>query len=171
MSDQPEHSVTSPESDAPADGPQAPPPPRGSTGHPPPAPGYPPPPGYPGQPGYPYPPTPPGYPGYGYPGYGYPPQSRTSTLAVVALVLSCLGFMTCVTGIAGLVLGYVARGQIKKSGEQGDGLALAAIIVGWATVAIMIVAGVAYVAFFAFAITHFPPSPGHGSSTYAPCNC
>jgi hypothetical protein len=30
----------------------------------------------------------------------------------------------------GVILGVIARGQIKQSGEGGDGLALAAIIIG-----------------------------------------
>jgi hypothetical protein len=105
------------------------------------------------------------------PPYGYAAPARTNTLAVVALVLSCLGFMTCFTGIAGIVTGYVARRQIRDSGEQGDGLALAAIIVGWVTLGIMLVVAVVYVAFFAFAITHFPGTPGHALPTYSPCNC
>jgi hypothetical protein len=32
----------------------------------------------------------------------------------------------------GAILGHVARRQIKQSGESGDGVARAAIIVGWA---------------------------------------
>src|SRR3954468_10387994 len=90
-----------------------------------------PPPGY-GPPGY----GPPGYgpPGYGPPGYpppgygapGYPPQWRrpTNTLAILALVLSF------VFAPAGLVLGLMARKQIRRTGEEGEGLALAGIIVG-----------------------------------------
>jgi len=31
----------------------------------------------------------------------------------------------------GAILGHIARGQIARSGEQGDGIALAAIIIGW----------------------------------------
>ncbi|MDK3258085.1 DUF4190 domain-containing protein [Blastococcus capsensis] len=80
-----------------------------------------------GQPGYP----PPGYaqPGYPPPGYGppgYPPAygRSTNTLAILALV------MAFVFAPAGLVLGIVARKQIKRTGEEGSGLALAGIIVG-----------------------------------------
>lgn len=86
-----------------------------------PAPGYPPP-GY-GQAGY-------GEPGYPPPGYGpppgYPPAygRPTNTMAILALV------MAFVFAPAGLILGIVARRQIRQTGEDGDGLALAGIIVG-----------------------------------------
>jgi uncharacterized membrane protein len=89
-------------------------------GDPSPPPGYGPP-GY-GPPGY----GPPGYPPPGYGAPGYPPQWRrpTNTLAILALVLSF------VFAPAGLVLGLMARKQIRRSGEEGEGLALAGIIVG-----------------------------------------
>ena len=74
---------------------------------------------------------PPGYaphsPGYGPPaGYGYPtPYGRpTNTMAILALV------MAFVFAPAGLILGIVARKQIARTGEEGDGLAMAGMIVG-----------------------------------------
>ena len=73
---------------------------------------------------------PPGYgpPGYGVAGYpppGYPHYGRpTNTMAILALV------MAFVFAPAGLVLGIVARRQIRRTGEEGNGLALAGIIVG-----------------------------------------
>ena len=90
------------------------------------------PPGYGGQPPYGQPAygPPPGYgvPGYGVPGYGFPPgygyPRPTNTLAILSLV------MAFVFSPVGLVLGIVARRQIRQTGEQGDGLALAGIIVG-----------------------------------------
>ena len=44
-----------------------------------------------------------------------------------------------------IVLGYMALHQIKRTGEQGAGLALAGLILGWATVilAVLLVLGVA----------------------------
>jgi hypothetical protein len=52
----------------------------------------------------------------------YPRQ--TNTMAILSLVLAF------VFAPAGLVLGIVARKQIRQTGEDGDGLALAGIIVG-----------------------------------------
>ncbi|NLU80762.1 DUF4190 domain-containing protein [Micromonospora sp. HNM0581] len=86
-----------------------------------------PPPGYPAT----YPPTQPGY-GYGYPppGYGYP-QRKTNSMAIVALVLSLIGIGSCITAPVGAILGHVAIRQIRQTGESGEGMAKAAIIVGW----------------------------------------
>lgn len=67
------------------------------------------------------------------------PGQPTNGLAIAGLIASIVGVMTlwlCGLGILGvvpgLVLGFVARTQIRASGGQqgGDGLALAAIIVG-----------------------------------------
>jgi hypothetical protein len=82
--------------------------------------GDPPPPQYGPPPGY-------GQPAYGSPpGYGYPPPypRPTNVLAILSLV------MAFVFAPAGLILGIVARRQIRQTGEDGDGLALAGIIVG-----------------------------------------
>jgi hypothetical protein len=89
-------------------------------------PGYPPqgypPPGYPA-PGY----APPGYPphpGPDYPAPGYPIYviaRPTSTLAILSLVFAF------VFPVAGIVLGHVARKQIRERGENGDGLAVAGL--------------------------------------------
>src|SRR6185295_1590430 len=54
--------------------------------------------------------------GYGqpYPGYGqaYPPPRGTNTMAILALVFGIL------VAPLGLVFGFVARSQIKKTGED-----------------------------------------------------
>ena len=70
-----------------------------------------------------------GQPGYGQapygPGYGAAPYGRpTNSLAILSLVLAF------VFAPAGLVTGIMARRQIKRTHEDGDGLALAGIIVG-----------------------------------------
>jgi hypothetical protein len=140
--------------DPPPPPPAAPPPgspaPYGQHGYPPP--GYPPqgyapqghaPQGY-GQPGH----APPGYPPPGYGPPGYPPVyvRPTNTMAILALV------MAFVFAPAGLILGIVARKQIRETGEDGDGLALAGIIVGGIVTAIFVFFIVLWIiAFAAFA--------------------
>ena len=127
---------------------------RGDPPAPPPPPPAGPPPGAPGpygQPGYPQPQYgPPGYPPQGYPppGYGapgFPPVyvRPTNTMAILALV------MAFVFAPAGLILGIVARKQIRETGEDGDGLALAGIIVGGIVTAIFVLFIVLWIVAFA----------------------
>ncbi|WFR67180.1 DUF4190 domain-containing protein [Curtobacterium flaccumfaciens] len=51
---------------------------------------------------------------------------RTNTLAIISLVLAF------VAPLIGFILGFVALSQVKRRGEGGRGLALAAVIVGGA---------------------------------------
>lgn len=107
--------------------PNYPPPPGGY--------GYPPPPG-----GYGYPP--PGPPGYGYspPGYPLPPGARTNTMAIAALVSSLVGLLCLGIGpILGLVFGIIALNQIKQSGEDGRGLAIAGIAISGCEIALLVI--------------------------------
>jgi hypothetical protein len=53
-------------------------------------------------------------------------------MAILSLV------MAFVFAPAGLVLGIVARRQIRQTGEEGDGLALAGIIVGGIATALFV---------------------------------
>ena len=72
--------------------------------------------------------------GYGQPGYGQPVYvnpNPTNGLAIASLVCSLAGLLTFISAPVGAILGHVARRQIKESGGQGDGMALAGIIVGW----------------------------------------
>ena len=54
--------------------------------------------------------------------------NKTNTLAIIALV------MAFVIPLIGIILGFIALGKIKKSGEKGKGLAIAAIIIPIAVV-------------------------------------
>ncbi|MEA9984519.1 MULTISPECIES: DUF4190 domain-containing protein [Subtercola] len=58
---------------------------------------------------------------------GSPVAQKTNILAIVGLVLSIIGFT-----VIGIILGFVGLNQIKKTGESGRGIAIAAIIVGFA---------------------------------------
>lgn len=79
----------------------------------------------PAQPAQPAPPAPQGYAAGPY-GYGpYRPPAATNTLAQIALVAAFLA------SIVGVVLGHVALSQVKRSGENGRGLAIAALAVGY----------------------------------------
>ena len=63
----------------------------------------------------------------------YQPLPPTNTLAIIALVASIAGVMTSffLAGIAGIVMGHMARKQIRRTGERGDGMITAALWVGY----------------------------------------
>ncbi|MFD0362008.1 DUF4190 domain-containing protein [Nocardia sp. GCM10030253] len=66
-----------------------------------------------------------------YQPYGYPQPQGTSGMAIGALISSLVGFITCGIGsIVGIILGAIALNQIKESGQEGRGMALAAIWIG-----------------------------------------
>jgi Domain of unknown function (DUF4190) len=107
---------------------------------------------------YPPPPPPPGYPG-GYPGYSADPYDPyrggrpmgTNGMAIGALVASLAGLFFCgVPSIVGLILGIVAMRETRRTGQEGHGMALAAVIVGalvlvgWIIYALIILAVAAY---------------------------
>ena len=78
------------------------------------------------------------------------PPARTNALAVGSLVCG-IGqlFFGPLATIPAIVLGHTARREIRRTGEQGMGLATAGMLLGWAgafllvLVALMIVAAVA----------------------------
>ncbi|MBM7832655.1 hypothetical protein JOE59_003360 [Agromyces cerinus] len=72
------------------------------------------------------------------------PAEKWNVLAIVGFVLSLLG-----TNIVAIVLGFIALSQVKKSGERGRGLALAAVIIGFASIVLYIIIFIATFAFVA----------------------
>lgn len=57
----------------------------------------------------------------------YPPVERpTNGLAIGSLVLAILGF-----SIPAVILGHLARSRIRETGERGDGLAVAGLVLGY----------------------------------------
>ncbi|MDQ1122371.1 DUF4190 domain-containing protein [Microbacterium trichothecenolyticum] len=139
---------------SPSDGstPHAPGPEAAATGAAPEAPAYPAPPAPPAPPsdtaGAPAPAYgAPSYaaPAYAAPAYGstygsadYVASARTNTLAILSLVASLVGVFVLpfIGQVAGVVLGHVSLSQLKERAEKGRGLAIAGLIVGYATLAI-----------------------------------
>jgi len=108
-----------------------------------------------GQPGYgPYPPPP-----YGY---GYPMQMGTNTMAILALVFAFI------FAPVAIVLGVLARKQIRSSGEQGWGLATAGMVCGIVFTVLMVIwFVVAAVMFAAFSHQISNEQNGAGAALYA----
>jgi hypothetical protein len=73
-----------------------------------------------------------------YGGQGGPAQ-RTNVLAIVALILGI------VVPIGGIICGHIALSQIKRTGENGHGLALAGTIIGYVLTVLGILLAVVYI--------------------------
>jgi hypothetical protein len=111
-------------------------------------------------------PAPAGYPVQPYPGqpmYGYPAVPPNNGMAIASLVVSIVGVLgLCGYGLGGYVgavgaiLGHVARRQIRERNENGDGMALAGIIVGWVATGLALLATLAIVAVVLFAVSTDP---------------
>lgn len=78
---------------------------------------------------------------------GAPPPpagpSGTNSLAIAALACA-IGqlWFSILAGIPAIILGHMARRQIRSTGEKGNGLALAGLILGYiGTIAVLIVVG------------------------------
>ena len=88
---------------------------------------------------------------YGQPqapyGYAQPTGPKTNVMAIISLIAPFVGF-----GVVGLVLGIIALGQIKRTGEQGRGLALAGTIVSGVSVLVGVIFIIFYVLLIAGAI-------------------
>jgi peptidyl-prolyl cis-trans isomerase B (cyclophilin B) len=99
---------------------------------------------------------PPGYP----PAYGYPPPPKpTNALAIASLICAFL------LAPLGVVFGHISLSQIKRTGEDGRGLAIAGLVIGY----LLTVLG-ALVLVFTFVVTraivqdirqYDPGSPGY----------
>ncbi|MFF9125891.1 DUF1707 and DUF4190 domain-containing protein [Streptomyces sp. NPDC014889] len=80
-----------------------------------------------------------------------PATPPTNGKAVGSLVCGVLTLMTAgVTGLPAVVLGHAARAEMRRTGEGGDGLALAGLVLGWLSVAgwavvviVLVIAGIA----------------------------
>ncbi|WBB97661.1 MULTISPECIES: DUF4190 domain-containing protein [unclassified Solwaraspora] len=127
---------------APADGQ----PPRGEL----PPPGQYPPPGNPAG----------GYPYGGYP-YGYVAPQPTNSMALASFIVSLVSLFSCplLGGIA-VYLGRRGRDEIHRTGQQGDGLAQAGVIIGWCGVGFGVLIALFTVVYFGFIITMLNTTAG-----------
>ncbi len=59
--------------------------------------------------------------------------AKTNVLAIVSLVTSILGF-----GLVGVITGHIALSQIKQTREAGNGLAIAGLVIGYISIAAIV---------------------------------
>jgi len=94
---------------------------------------------------------------------------QTNTLAVVSLVSAIgapFGHLIGVGGITliivSIVTGHMARSQIKKTGERGDGLALAGLIISYVHLALTVLVVIFFFSLIvAFIVGIFGASTAH----------
>lgn len=101
------------------------------------------------------------------------PATQTNSLAVISLVAGIGSFFAhIIPGLGGftvalvaVITGHMARRQIKQTGEQGMGMAVAGMIIGYVHLAliILVVIGIIF-AIFVFGIALFGFSSRHVTS-------
>ncbi len=103
-------------------------------------------------------------PPYGYPPpqYGYPPAARpTNSLAVAALICGIL------VAPLGIVFGHISLHQIKRTGDEGRGMAIAGLVLGYLLtvfgVLVLIIAIIATRAVVEDIRNYNPSSPGYSA--------
>ena len=74
----------------------------------------------------------------------------TNAFAIAALVLGILGWslLPALGSIGAIVFGHLARAQIRRQPADGDGLALAGLLLGWIAVALWLLGVLAVILFF-----------------------
>jgi Domain of unknown function (DUF1707)/Domain of unknown function (DUF4190) len=76
-----------------------------------------------------------------------PVARRTNGLAVASLVCGLAQpFMFGLTTIPAVILGHMAQSQIRRSGEDGKGLATAGLVLGWIGLSIGLLVAVVIIA-------------------------
>jgi hypothetical protein len=83
-------------------------------------------------------PQPPQYqyqPQYQYPG---PAPAPTNGLAVAALVCGILGFFTGLSAIPAVICGHVALSQLRRTGGEGRGMAIAGLVTGYIVIGFVV---------------------------------
>jgi hypothetical protein len=77
---------------------------------------------------------------------------QTNNLAIVSLVSGILGWtlLPWVGSLVAIITGHMARAEIRRNADtqEGDGLAIAGLIMGWGMVALSVLAIVAIFMFF-----------------------
>jgi hypothetical protein len=67
-------------------------------------------------------------------------NSQTNTLAIVSLISGIVSWFAVpiVGGIVAVVTGHMAKGQIRRTGEQGDTYATVGLVLGYLHLAVVL---------------------------------
>ena len=80
------------------------------------------------------------------------PAKTTSATAIISLVSGILGwtFVPVLGSLVAIITGHMARAEIRRNLEtiEGDGLAVAGLVLGWAMLGFCILAVLAILMFF-----------------------
>src|SRR5665648_928124 len=83
------------------------------------------------------------------PQYGAPTAPNNS-MAVVALVAGICGLSVVpfIGSIVAVITGHMARKPIRQTGEGGDGMAVAGLVMGWLVIALTVIGTIGFFLFF-----------------------
>ena len=89
-----------------------------------------------------YPPPPP----QPYSGFTPPPTGPRNGLGITALVLAIIGLVFCWTvvggvilGLSAVIIGFVARGRVKRGEATNGGIAVAGIVLGFLAIIVSLI--------------------------------
>lgn len=80
------------------------------------------------------------------------PVKQTSSAAIISLIAGILGWTVVpwLGSIVAVITGHMARAEIRRNSDtlEGDGLAIAGLVLGWSMLVLSILAVLAIVLFF-----------------------
>lgn len=77
----------------------------------------------------------------------------TNSLAIAAFILSMMQFFTVITVIPAIICGHIALRQIKQDGSEGRGLAIAALIISYIFLALIVIGTILFFVLGGIALT------------------
>jgi uncharacterized membrane protein len=67
----------------------------------------------------------------------YQQQRPTNSLAVASMVFGFATPVFALTAIPAVILGHKARGEIRRTGERGKGMATTGLVIGWTVIGLV----------------------------------
>ncbi|MBO2461320.1 DUF4190 domain-containing protein [Actinomadura violacea] len=80
-----------------------------------------------------------------YYGGGAPVTRGTNGMATAAMILGLVGIISCgTTSILAIIFGHVAQSQIRRTREEGAGMATAGLILGYIVTGLWVIVWIFY---------------------------